>query len=243
MNLKSILTQLKSPVGILFSIILLWHLQIAFFSNKKLAGFFMATPAKPGYVWADAKNTEARWFWSTTETSWKEGMLHPEFKIVSGKIENLWNPAPGYVFIDETKSQATQWKPGIKHPNFMAFADDAEGKFIPATGYKFVYNTDSEEFADCVWNPNQRYDDKKVISLEEKDTFQAYPGYEFVNPEKGIEVAWSPGLVNADNPKLVAGQQEGTWIVNVKPQIRYRNSSRGDELGREFARRVFWHVF
>ena len=110
----------------------------------------------------------------------------------------------------------------------MAWSDDVEGQWIPVTGYKFIYEGDT--FIDTVWDPNKRYDDLKIISMAEKDHYNPFPGYTFVEPGHSLKVVWTPGIINYENARLAAGVSEGTWIVNnSSPQYasrRRRNTGR-----------------
>lgn len=212
----------KIAFGILV-LIMFWHIAIALTHRLTLGGPFMAKPSEPGYVWTDADNAESRFFWQSKAVKWLVGQPHPEFNAEAGEQEGSWNPMPGYAFVDKTQGLSTVWKAGLLHPDYMAWSDDVEGKWIPVTGYRFIYEGDT--FADSVWDPNQRYDDLKVISLPEKDRYKPFPGYKFIEPGTSLKVVWVPGLLNSDNPKLIAGTNEGSWKVNATPGYRSNRST------------------
>ena len=80
-------------------------------------------------------------------------------------------------------------------------------------------------------DPNQRYDDVKVISLAEKDRYKPFPGYTFTEPGQSLKVVWMPGTINSDNSRLIAGAQEGSWNVDTGPRQYY--ARRGNNGGRD----------
>ena len=204
----------KLAIGILV-LAVLWHIAVAVTGPTAVCGLFLAKPADPGYVWADADNTDSRFFWQKTSVKWLSGQPHSEFNAESTEREGIWNPMPGYEFVDKTQGLNTVWKIGLLHPDYMAWSDDVEGNWIPVTGYRFIYEGDS--FVDSVWDPNKRYDDLKVISLPDQDRYKPFPGYKFLEPGKSLKVVWTPGLINSDNPKLIAGASEGSWKINSRP--------------------------
>lgn len=210
---------------------LCWHVIIAMTPRISLAGPFLAKPADPGYVWTNADHAEARFFGQSLATKWLIGATHPEFQAEAAQQEGDWNPMPGYAFVNKSQSLNTVWKQSLKHPDYMAWSDEMEGKWIPVTGYKFIYEGDT--FVDSVWNPNQRYDDVKVISLAEKDHYKPFPGYSFTEPGQSLKVVWMPGIVNPDNSRLIAGTPEGSWIVNTGSISRSQYTRRGNNRGRD----------
>jgi hypothetical protein len=132
-----------------------------------------------------------------------------------------------------------KWQAGIPHPDYKAWSDTNEGLWVPFTGYKFIYEGDT--FVDSVWDPGKRYDDLKLVSLQEQDQFAPYPGYNFVNNSNTLKVVWTPGLVNSENNRLIAGRNEGTW------EVRYNNQRSVNPLAeifvKEAARRVVNRAF
>ncbi len=214
----------KNPKIILIiaaGLIGIWHLTVVMASKIGVSGPFMAKPAE-GYTWMGIDNAESRFFLQNTDVKWQAGTPHSEYKAETAETEGVWNPMPGYEFVDKSKSLQTVWKPGLQHPDYMAWADRTEGQWAPVTGYRFIY--DGDTFTDSVWDPDHRYNDLKVVSLPEKDKYAPFPGYQFVNPSENLEVVWVPGSVNYENPSLIAGQREGNWIANSKPlPPRYRS--------------------
>ena len=227
----------KIAFGVL-GLALLWHITIALTNRLSVSGPFLTKPATAGYVWTDADNADSRFFWQNTSVRWLAGQPHPDFKAETAGQEGVWNPLPGYAFVDQAQGLNTAWKSGLLHPDYMAWSDDVEDKWIPVTGYRFIYEGDT--FVDSVWDPNKRYDDLKVISLPEKDRYKPFPGYKFVEPGQSLKVVWTPGLTNTDNPKLISGTSEGTWKVNVRPS--YRSYRSNDEAAAWFVGRVLYHA-
>ena len=228
----------KIGIGFLIFMIL-WHLFVAITDKIHVSGLFIAKP-EAGYTWRDTQNAESKFFWQSKSVKWKVGTPHPDFKVETGEDENNWNPMPGYVFIDKNEGLATEWKEGTLHPDFRAWADKKEGDWIPVTGYRFVY--ENNEFVDAVWEPNKKFLDLKISSLTEQDQFKPFPGYLFIDPAKSLKVVWTPGVVNSENPNLVAGATEGTWEANtIAIRRRYSNNS-GEWFTREVARRAIWSL-
>lgn len=189
-----------------------WHIAVAMSAKASICGLFLLKPAVPGYAWVDTQHADSRFFWQNTGVQWQSGLEHPEFKAEATENEGVWNPMPGYRFIDKAQGLNTVWEAGLQHPDYMAWSDDVEGKWIPVTGYRFIYNGDT--FVDSVWDPNKRYDDLKVVSLPQKDHYKPFLGYTFIEPGQSLKVIWTPGTVNTDNPRLIAGTKEGTWSIN-----------------------------
>ena len=212
-------TKILLAVGV---IVLLWHLQVATSAKTRVAGPFLAKPAKPGYVWDDIPTNAARFFWDLSGIKWKAGVDHPDFNAESAEKEGSWNPRPGYSFVNKSIDLTTVWEAGLLHPDFMAWSDKNEGAWIPVAGYKFIY-TDGE-ISGAEWDPNKRYDDLKISSLAEKDGYKPFPGYQFIEPGKSLKVVWTPGMVNYENGRLVAGAQEGSWTIN-NGGVRYASGS------------------
>jgi hypothetical protein len=204
----------KKPIAIFLLIATAWHLLIVLNEKVKLSGLFQSKP-ESGYTWEGTTSTGSRFFWMNTDVKWQKDTPHEEFKAVTTADEGIWNPLPGYKFIDKSKGLETKWSEGLLHPDFQAFSDHAEGMWQPATGYKFLYEGDT--FTESIWDPNVRYDAVKVISLQEKDNFKPFPGYQFLDKANSLSVIWMPGTVNYENPSLIAGAKEGTWDVNYKP--------------------------
>ncbi len=218
--------------GIFLLIIVSWHIAIAMTHRLGVAGPFLAKPSDPGYAWTDTDKSESRFFWQNKEVSWQAGMTHPEFALETAQNEGIWNPLPGYAFIDKSQGLATSWQQGTKHPDYMAWADDVEGQWIPVTGYRFIYQGDT--FTDSVWDPNKRYDDLKVMSMTETDSYRPFPGYSFVEPGQSLKVVWTPGTPNPDNAQLVAGTKEGSWNVTsnrTQYVARRKRGVTGREVG------------
>ncbi|MDF7817662.1 hypothetical protein P1X15_08645 [Runella sp. MFBS21] len=211
----------KFVLIILAGLVGIWHLTTAMTSKISIAGPFMAKPVE-GYTWIGADNAESRFFWQNTDVKWQAGTPHPEFKVETTEIVGIWDPMPGYEFIDKTRGLQTVWKSGLLHPDYMAWSDKTEGQWSPVTGYKFIY--DGDTFTETVWNPNHRYQELKVISLADQDKYAPFPGYQFIKPNESLEVVWVPGTINYENPKQIAGQQEGSWVTNSRPlPPRYRS--------------------
>jgi hypothetical protein len=219
-----------------FSVV--WHILVAFTANITISGPFLVKP-KVGYRWADTRNADARFFGQPTAVKWEAGMAHPDHNAETNATEGIWDPMPGYEFTDKANGLETVWKVGLQHPDYMAWADDVEGQWIPVTGYRFVYEGDT--FVASVWDPGKRYDDLKVISLFEKDHYKPFPGYKFLEPGTSLKVVWMPGLVNSDNSRLIAGSQEGSWVVNSAP-VRRRYNRSNDEAAAWFVGRVLYHA-
>ncbi|RRB10324.1 hypothetical protein [Larkinella knui] len=228
----------KITLGIV-ALAVCWHIVVAMNDQITVCGLFLSKPADPGYVWVDTENPDARFFWQTTGVKWRAGVRHPTFNAETTATVGDWRPLPGYAFTDKEKGLETVWEAGLLHSDYMAWSDEVEGKWIPVTGYRFVYQGDT--FIESVWDPGKRYDDLKVISLPEKDQYKPFAGYTFVEPGKSLKVIWMPGLVNSDNPKLVAGTKEGTWKVNSRS---YRQTdSEVPWVVRKIAGRAIDHVF
>ncbi|GAB3919944.1 hypothetical protein [Larkinella terrae] len=228
----------KYILGGLVFLIVIWHIIIAMTVSVRISGFLMAKPADPGYAWIDADNADSRFFWQITGVKWLAGIKHPEFNVKTSATNGVWEPLPGYKFTDRTKGMETVWEANLLHPDYMAWSDDVEGKWIPVTGYKFVYEDGA--FVSSVWDPGKRYDDLKVISLAEPDQYKPFAGYTFLEPGKSLKVIWTPGLVNSDNPKLVADAKEGTWKVRSST---YRHSEDVPWVVKKIAERVIYRVF
>lgn len=207
----------KSPKFILIIIAGLagiWHLTIAMATKIEISGLFMTKPIA-GYTWVKASNVESRFFWQNTDVIWQSGLFHPEFKAQTTKNEGIWQPLPGYYFVNKAKGLETAWKADLLHPDYMAWSAQAEGQWDPVVGYRLIYN--GTTLTNSIWDPNQRYDALKVVSLPEKDKYFPFPGYKFASPNENLNVVWTPGTVNYENPSLIAGQGEGSWQVNSKP--------------------------
>lgn len=225
-------------IGVL-AVIIGWHTIIAITSKIQLSGFFMEKPAA-GYTWRDSDIPDSKFFWQNTDVKWKAGLIHTTYNIETAADEGIWNPQPGYQFMDKANSLETVWKQGLLHPDFRAWSDTEEGKWLPVTGYKFVY--ENGEFVDAVWESNKRFEDLKITSQIKPDHFIPFPGYRFSDPAKTLKVVWTPGLVNSENTKLVAGKSEGTWEVNNRPFRRYYSDLERDWYYQTAARRAFWYA-
>ncbi|MVM39549.1 hypothetical protein GO730_21345 [Spirosoma sp. HMF3257] len=233
----------KILLGLLV-IVVGWHIVMAMSAKVSVSGPFLVKPAEAGYVWSDAENAESRFFWQNIGVKWVTGVAHPEFKAETTQAVGSWQAMPGYAFVDKRKSLETVWKSGLLHPAFMAWSDDMEGKWIPVTGYRFIY--DGDTFVESVWDPNKRYDDLKVISLAQKDQYKPFPGYTFIEPGQSLKVIWTPGTINTDNTRLIAGAKEGSWVVNSQP--RQRSGSDGSSwvarrIGERLIDRAIWRAF
>jgi hypothetical protein len=228
----------KIAIGVI-ALAVFWHILVAMTNQITVSGLFLSKPADPGYVWADVGNPDSRFFWQITAVRWQAGIKHPEFNAKTAQTVGEWQPLPGYQFTDRSKGLETTWEAGLLHSDYMAWSDEVEGKWIPVTGYRFVYQGDT--FVESAWDPGKRYDDLKVISLPEKDNYKPFAGYSFVEPGKSLKVIWTPGLVNSDNARLVAGTKEGTWKVNPSPSRR--SDGRVPWIAREIAHHVIFHAF
>lgn len=217
-------------------LVLVWHLKIATSAQTRLAGLFMAKPGQPGYVWSDIGNADSRFFWDVSEVKWKTGLLHPEYNVISAEKHDDWLPQPGYTFINKSKNLTVVWQAALLHPDFMALSDKNEGDWVPVAGYKLVHK--DGELIDADWDPNKRYDDLKVISQSQQDHYKPFPGYQLIEPGKSLKVAWIPGMVNSDNPALMAGSQEGSWVVANRQSPLYRSARSGNTFGKRLTRRM-----
>jgi hypothetical protein len=205
----------KNYILIILAVATLWHIIVASNDKIRLSGLFNSKPEN-GYTWEGTESNGSRFLWLNTDVNWKEGITHQDFNVESAKREGVWNPLPGYKFMDESKGLTTVWKEGLLHPYFKAFSEHGEGLWKPATGYKFLYEGDT--FSETVWDPLKKYEEQKVISLQQQDSFKPFPGYRFVDKGNSLQVAWTPGMINSDNHKLIAGRKEGTWDINYQPQ-------------------------
>jgi hypothetical protein len=227
----SFTTKIALAVG---AICLIWHIYVATAAKTKLAGLFLAKPGQAGYVWRDVGTSDSRFFWDLADLRWKPGLHHPEFNAMAGEQTGQWVPQPGYVFVDQSIDLTTLWKADELHPDFMAWSDKNEGSWKPVAGYRFTYS--NGEISGTVWEPNKRYDDLKITTLVPPDQYKPFAGYQFVEPGKSLTVAWTPGLASTDNPRLMAGTAEGSWVVSDPASPRYRGSSGGG--GTRFGRRL-----
>lgn len=231
----SLTTKVLLATGLLA---LLWHLKIATSAKTKIAGLFMAKPGQPGYVWSDIGNADSRFFWDIAEVKWRARMPHPGFSVVSADKQGDWLPKPGYIFVNKAIDLTTVWQSDQLHPDYMALSDKSEGNWLPVSGYKFVYK--DGEIMTTVWEPNKRYDALKIVTLTQQDQYKPFPGYKFIEPGKSLKVAWMPGLVSSDNPRLMAGTQEGSWVVTTlrSPVYRTTTDGSGNTFGKRLARRM-----
>ncbi len=225
---------------IILAVSILWHIIVALNDKTQVAGFFMKRP-EAGYVWKNTENSDSKFFLSDSDVSWQAGIAHPDFKVESSEDKDIWNPMPGYEFIDKADGLESLWKHGLLHPDFKAWSDKEEGQWKPVTGYKFIYEGDT--FVDSVWEPNKKIEDLKITSLPEQDQFKPFPGYRFADPSKSLKVVWSPGIVNYDNSRQIAGKQENTWEVNYSPQRYYRAGDPLNPVTRAIARRAWYGYY
>lgn len=133
------------------------------------------------------------------------------------------------------ESTDPKWTDGLKHPNINAYSSSEEGMWSPAFGYKFI--TQDDLVVDAVWDANQNYDNLKISTGEKEGTFYAYPGYLFPNPETSIDVVWTPGIINPNNPNLISGETEGSWIDNYQEVTDVE-----EEPGDHFAKYLIGHT-
>ena len=165
------------------------------------------------------------------------------------KLAGLFIAKPaelGYAWKDSKTTDAhffwqdtdVKWQQGLLHPDFKAWSDYGEGLWIPITGYKFIYNGDT--FVATVWDPGKKYDDLKVIAGQTQDSYIPFPGYKFIDINTSLKVVWTPGLVNSDNHRLIAGNKEGSWEVNYKNSP---SNSVGKAFATELAKRAAWSLF
>ncbi len=227
----------KILIGILFIAVAL-HFVIAFSSKLKIAGVFMSKP-EAGYAWVDTFDDDSRFFWQNTSVKWQEGLIQSDYKIISAKEEYVWNPLAGYQFVDRSKGLNAVWVAGTLHPKFKAWADRIEGKWVPVPGYRLIYEENT--IIDSVWDPNKRFEELKIVSTQEQDQFIPFSGYRFIDIQHSLKVVWTPGIVNTDNPKLIAGIKEGTWEINYKRYRRQEDPLRG--VLREITKRAIYSTF
>jgi hypothetical protein len=177
----------------------------------------------------DAYNPTTHYFWEDNKVMWCTGFVHPKFNVYAGETKNEWKPLAGYVFINEKKGDlTTTWKSGLKHPDMNAYSTNDEGKWIPSLGYKFVMENDIA--VNTTWDAGRQYDSFKIIAGQEQDTYYPYSGYQFVDPKISLEVVWTPGLSDPNNPDVVAGLTEGSW-ENRNQEIVSTEPTAGDHIG------------
>ncbi len=212
-------------------LLVLWHIQVATSSKTRLSGLFMAKPGQPGYVWNDLGNVESRFFWDIADIRWKTGQPHPTFRVEAGEQPGVWVPQPGYTFVNKSVDLTVIWQADLQHPRFMGFSDKNEGAWTPVAGYKFVYK--DGEIVDAVWEPNKRIDNLKISTLVQRDRYQPFPGYQFIEPDESLKVVWVPRMINTSNSQLMAGTQEGSWVVANQGSYAYRSRRGGTAFGRQ----------
>lgn len=197
-------------VGLLVSVIIIWHIVIHFSNETILTGFFQEKP-KVGYVWQnDLSGNQSKFFWNAGRAVWHPGYLHPDFHAIASEEEGKWAPLAGYKWQNDTGKE-TIWEPGQIHPKFKAFASQEEGKWFPLPGYNFVFA--NNEVVDVAWEPGQINEQMKVIACNDELTFRPYPGYQFINPGRDLTVQWTPGVSDPyGHPNQIAGDTEGTWL-------------------------------
>jgi hypothetical protein len=195
-------------------IVIGWHANFYFSSKTKISGFFQVMPANIGYTWSDEANTNPHYFWQTTKVVWRKGIKHPNYNVQTTAIENNWSPMPGYIFANDIEGDLkTVWKIGLKHPDLNIFTSETEGSFHPGLGWEWV-DPESKNNLLVRWVPGQRFESLKVISKIEPNTWEPYAGYSFINPDKNIEVAWTPGLKDPTNhPDQISGSSPDEWLA------------------------------
>lgn len=214
---------IKDILGVILFLAVMWHIRIAFSSEKSLTGIFKQEP-EPGYVWKDSESLEERFFWQSTDVIWKAGQIHPQYNVSSTTDKNDWVPLAGYEFTTQDKGNlSTIWKAGLKHPNMNAYSTENEGKWSASVGYRFIMQDGLA--VNTEWDSGKHYDDFKIIASEKQDTFRAYPGYLFKNPSESLDVVWTPGLQDPENhPYMVSGIIEGTWEYESSASDNFENA-------------------
>jgi hypothetical protein len=162
-----------------------------------------------------AYSPTSHFFWDNNDVVWCPGFVHPKFNVQSAASENTWKALPGYVLNGAKEGDlSTTWKQGLQHPYMKAFSSPEEGRWVASLGYKFVMQdglaTDTE------WAAGTTYPELKVTASDKEGNFNSFPGYTFKNPNENLDVVWTPGLKDPNNPYKVSGDVEGSW-VDVEP--------------------------
>jgi PDZ domain len=158
----------------------------------------------------NAYNPTSHFFWEDNNVVWCPGFVHPTFNAQANTLKNTWTPLPGYVFTGTALGDLnTIWKQGLKHPSMNAWSISEEGKWMPTLGYKFIMENDLA--VGTTWDAGKQYDNLKITAGDKQDTYYSYPGYTFRDPDKSLDVVWTPGQPNPDNPDFIAGTTEGSW--------------------------------
>lgn len=202
---------LKEFIGFVVCVGVIWHIYVGFSSNTRIVGLFKQSP-NLGYVWSKDSNSSSHFFWENTGVYWLSGIKHPNYNVISSNTEGRWTPIEGYKFTgDGVKDLTTVWQENVKHSTMNAYSSADEGYWYPALGYKFILDQDGR-FSNTTWNAGVKYEELKIIASDRVGYFEAFPGYKFKDPTKGIDVVWTPGLIDPLNSESMAGQTEGEWV-------------------------------
>ncbi len=158
-----------------------------------------------------AYNPTSHFFWEDNKVIWCTGFVHPKFNVQAAETKNTWVALPGYVLTGTKDGDfSTMWKQGLSHPYMNAYSANIEGRWIADLGYKFI--TENGLAIGTTWASGTKYPEYKLIASDKAGVFNAYPGYTFPNPTKSLDVAWTPGLTDPNNPNRISGTLEGDWI-------------------------------
>ena len=217
----------KEFIGFIIAATIIWHLFVAFSSKTSIVGVFKESP-KIGYVWSNDGEIEPRQFWESTKAEWQSGYKHPNYKVVASEIEGRWTPIAGYKFtgngIDDLN---TLWQKNVKHPTMNAYSSSDEGLWTAELGYKFILNSEGLATS-TVWNSGERFEDLKISASDKVGYFNAFPGYNFINPQKSLDVVWTPGSPDPSNPDYIASLTEGEWVAKSFFDVNDTEPNAGD---------------
>jgi hypothetical protein len=175
----------------------------------------------------NAYNPTSHFFWDDNSVVWCSGFFHPNFNVQADDLKNRWKPLPGYVFASIKEGDLnTLWKQGLQHPTMSAWSASEEGKWMVTLGYTFIMEDGLA--VGTTWDAGKKYENFKIIAGEKQDTYYPYPGYVFRDPEKSLDVVWTPGLPNPTNGDYIAGTTEGSWeyndpsVISTEPTVEDR---------------------